>query len=43
MEMQQTHFYATGLLRYYGNVTMPLYPIVEQQEAKVMLPRKPNM
>jgi hypothetical protein len=41
--MKQTHFYATGLLRYYGNVTMPHYPIVAQQEAEVMLPRKPNM
>jgi hypothetical protein len=43
MEMQRTHCYATRLLRYYGNVIIPHYPIVAQQEAEVMLPRKPNM
>jgi hypothetical protein len=43
MEIQQIHCYAAGLLRYYGNVTMPHYPIVAQQEAEVLLARKHNM
>jgi hypothetical protein len=32
-----------SLLHYRGNATMPHHPIVVQQEAEVMLPRKPNM
>jgi hypothetical protein len=32
-----------SLLRYRGNATMPHCPIVAQQEAEIMLPRKPNM
>jgi hypothetical protein len=32
-----------SLLRYRGNATMPHHPIVAQQEAEAMLPRKPNM
>jgi hypothetical protein len=32
-----------SLLRYRGNSTMPHRPVVAQQEAEVMLPRKPNM